>query len=99
MRRLSHSAVALILGLALLNAVDGWRRVAERAGLAAPSVVSRPLLSDALARQARVKARLAATLERRQRAEELATGVLEGRLTMREGAAGLREMYRAAPDF
>jgi hypothetical protein len=57
------------------------------------------LLGDALERRAEVQADLAATLERRRRAEELATAVVEGRLTLREGAARLRDMYRAAPDF
>jgi len=98
MLRLSHSTVALILGLGLLVALDGWRRVAERAGYSLPPALSRPLLREALAEQAAVRGQLAATLERERRFEELARAVMEGRLTLREAAVRLRDLYRA-PDF
>jgi hypothetical protein len=98
MPRLSHSTVALILGLGLLVALDGWLRVAERAGYSLPPALGRPLLREALAEQAAVRGQLAATLERERRFEELARAVMDGHLTLREAAAQLRELYRV-PDF
>jgi len=99
MPRLSRSTVALFLGASLLNALYGWLSVAEQVGYSPPPLVSRLLLREPLERQATVRAELAATLERHRRTEELARAVMQGRLPLREGAARLRDLYRAAPDF
>jgi hypothetical protein len=96
--RLSRSTVALLLVLALLSGLDGWLRLAERSGCSAPPALSRLLLREALERQTAVRADVAAALERRRRVEELARAVAQGRLTLREGAARLREVYRV-PGF
>ena len=98
MPQLSRSTAALLLVLALLNGLDGWLRLADWAGYSAPPALSRLLLRDALERQATVRADVAAALERRRRVEELAQAVAGGRLTLREGAAQLREVYRV-PGF
>ena len=99
MPRLSQSTAALVLGLGLLVGLDGWLRVAERAGYSLPPALGRPLLGEALARQAAVQDEMAAACERSRRNEELARAVLRGDLTLREGAARLRDLYRAAPNF
>jgi hypothetical protein len=99
MLRASTSTTVLLLLLVVLPALDGWCHVANWASVAAPPSVSRVLLRPALEQQTAVRARLAATLERRRRAEELAMAVVEERLTLEEAAARLGDMYRAAPDF
>jgi hypothetical protein len=99
MLRASTSTTILLLLLVVLPALDGWRQVANWAGAAAPPCVSRVLLRPALEQQTAVRARLAATLERRRRAEELAMAVVEERMTLEEAATRLGKMYRAAPDF
>ena len=99
MPRQSQSTAALLLGLGLLTALDGWLRVAEGAGYSLPPALTRPFLRDALDRRAAVRADLDATLERSRRIEELARAVMQDRLTPREGAARLRDLYRAAPEF
>jgi len=99
MPRLSQSTVALILGLGLLVGLDGWLRVAERAGYTPPPALSRPLLREALDRRAVMETNLAAVLERQRLAEDVARAVMQERLTLREGAVRLRDVYRAAPNF
>src|SRR5579884_3133201 len=99
MPRLSRVTVALFLGACLLSATHGWMRLAELWGYSLPPSVTHLLLRPALERREAVRAEVDAALERRRRAEELATAVVQERLTLREGAARLRDLYRSAPDF
>jgi hypothetical protein len=99
MLRLSRPTIALFLGVALLNALHGWALVAEQAGYTAPPAVSRLLLRDVLERRAAVLANLDGARGRQRGAQELAAAVAQGRLTLYEGAARLRDLYRGAPDF
>jgi hypothetical protein len=99
MPRHTQSTFALVIGLGLLIAVDGWLRVADRVGYSLPSGLSRPFLREALQRQTTMRAEMAATVERGRRARELAMAVMEGRLTLHEGAARLRALYAAPPQF
>ncbi len=99
MLRASVTNTVLLLLLVLLPALHGWLQLADRTGIAAPPAISQFLLRSAVERRTAVRARLAATLERRRRAEELATDVAHDRLTLQEAAASLGEMYRSAPDF
>jgi hypothetical protein len=99
MLRSSAWGIALLVGAGLVSATHSWVGLAERAGVGPPSALSRVVLRKPLERETAVRARLAAALDRRRRAEELAVAVVEGRLTLHEGASALHEMYRAAPDF
>ena len=99
MPRHSQSTFALVIGLGLLIAADGWLRVADRAGYSLPPGLSRAFLREALERQTAVRADMAATVERGRRTHELAMAVMQGRLTLHEGAARLREVYAAPPRF
>jgi hypothetical protein len=99
MPHFSRSTVALFLTAALVTALHGWLRVAEQTGHSSAPVVGPLLLREPLRRQAEVRRRLAEQRERRGRARELAVAAAEGRLTLWEAAARLRELYRAAPDF
>jgi hypothetical protein len=99
MPRLSQSTLALFFGAALLTAMHGWASVAEHAGYSISPAVSQLLLRGQLEQQAAVRSQVAATMERRRRTGELATEVVDGRLTLRDGAAQLRDLYRNSPDF
>jgi hypothetical protein len=99
MPHFSRSTLALFLTVALLTAVHGWLRLAERAGYSPTPAISQVMLRDSLERQAAVQGRVAVTFERRRQARELAEEVAAGHLDLREGAARLRELYRGAPDF
>jgi hypothetical protein len=98
MLRFSRPTIALFLGVSLLNALHGWILVAEQAGCPTPPVIGRLLLRDALDRRAAVLTELDAARGRQRGAQELATAVAQDRLTLYEGAARLRELYRGAPD-
>jgi hypothetical protein len=56
-------------------------------------------LRGPLEKQAAARERVAVTMERRRQAREVAEEAEEGRLALRDGAARLRNLYRAAPDF
>lgn len=99
MPRHTQLTFALVIGLGLLIAMDGWLRVADRVGYSLPPGLSRPFLREALERQTAMRADMAATVERGRRADELAMAVMRGRLTLHEGAARLRELYAAPPQF
>jgi hypothetical protein len=99
MPHLSRSTVQLFLAASLLQALDGWALVAERAGYSAPPAVGGLFLHDALQRQAEKLAEVDALRERRRRVHELATAVADGRLTLYEAAARLRATYQAVPGF
>jgi hypothetical protein len=99
MPQFSRSTLALFLTAALITGLHGWLRLAERTGFSPAPVFDRVMLCDSLERQAAVRGRVAVTMERRRQAQELAEEVAEGRLGLREGAARLRELYQAAPDF
>ncbi len=95
----SRSTVALCLIAALATALHGWLQVAERAGYSPAPVLERVFCHGELERFETGQQRVAATVERHRRTEELATDVADGRIPLREGAARLRELFRATPDF
>jgi hypothetical protein len=99
MPRLSHSTIALFIIACLVTSLHGWLRVADLAGYSPPPAVSRLMLRDVLDRQQVLATEMEAARERRRRAKELATAVVEERLTLREGAARLGELYHAAADI
>ena len=99
MLRLSRSTAALFLMAALLQALHDWWRVAERLGYLPPPAVTRLLQREPLRQRAAVLADLEAARDRCRVGRDLAVAVVDGRLTLWEGAARLRDTYRGARDF
>ncbi len=99
MAQFSRLTIGLFLSVLLLGALSDWLRLAEQAGFSGPGALRRLVLREALNDQASVRAELASTQERRRQTEELTLATLNGRVTLHEGAAQLRDLYRAAPRF
>jgi hypothetical protein len=99
MLHVSRSTRALFLVLALLVALHGWLRMAEQGRYSPPPVVTRFLLWEPLRQREAVLADLEAARELCRITNELAMAVADGRLTLWEGAARLRDTYRAASNL
>jgi hypothetical protein len=96
----SRLIVCLGLGAALLSALSGWDRLEDERWSGRLSGLAAGRLSPRLMRRQReLDARPAPLVERARRADEVAGEAAAGRLSLLDGAARLRDLYRAAPDF
>ena len=99
MLRLSRSTMRLAVSTALLSALAGWDRLAERRGTSALSSLGSRSVPRATDERRELDARMELTLARSRRIDEVAGEVAAGRLSLLDGAARLRDIHRAAPHF
>ena len=99
MLRPSRPTLCLLITAALLSALYECQRRAEEwdaSPLAAGALRLAPWVSEDTRA---LNGRLARTVARSQQLDELAAEVAAGRVSLLDGAARLRDLYRAAPDF
>jgi hypothetical protein len=99
MLRLSRSTVGLVVLVALLSALCEWDGVAERVDDSPLSRLAGPLTPQAIEQGRALDAETARAVARSRRMAELARDVAEGRLSLLEGAARMRDVYRADPSL
>jgi hypothetical protein len=100
MPRFSRPTVCLIIVAGLFTALHAWHRISDEMASDRLFYVAACWSSPELMRERKeLNARTAVDHIRWQRADEIAHAVAEGRMSLLDGAAQLRDMYRAEPRF
>jgi hypothetical protein len=99
MLRLSRPTAFLLIAAGLLSALSECERRAEESD-ASPLPAAPVRLAPWLSEEARrLDGRVALAVARSRQVDELAGEVAAGRVSLLDGAARLRDIYRATPDF
>jgi len=99
MLRLSRLTVVLLVGAALLSAVSEWDRLTEGNDASPLYCVGSWFVPRLTEDRQDLDVRMGALVARSQQMDHLAGEVAAGRMALLDGAARLRDVCRAAPDF
>jgi hypothetical protein len=99
MFRLSRLTVVLLMGAALLSAVSEWDYLNETQGTSPLTRVASYFVPSLGEDRRALDARMSILVERSRKFDHLAEEVSAGRMALFDGAARLREVCRATPNF